>query len=164
MAGLILRPRARMLHGHDWVYTTEVLKTFGNPENGDVISIKDGKDRLLGSAIYNANSQIIARRFSRSRQTLDRDFFTRRIQIANAFRDRLGLPASPRRIVWSESDGLPGVIVDRYGNTAVLQTLTYAMDQHKHLLADVLQTELGLDGVWERNDAPVTAHSIPEAH
>ncbi len=51
MAGLILRPRAGMLHGHDWVYRTEVLKVFGDPADGDVISIKDGRDRLLGTAI-----------------------------------------------------------------------------------------------------------------
>ena len=48
MAGLVVRPRARILHGHDWVYASEVLKVFGNPADGDVISIKDGRDKLLG--------------------------------------------------------------------------------------------------------------------
>ena len=47
MAGLVVRPRARILHGHDWVYASEVLKVFGNPADGDVISIKDGRDKLL---------------------------------------------------------------------------------------------------------------------
>ena len=72
MAGIIIRPRSRILHGHDWVYATEVLKTWGNPEPGSVIAVKDGKDRLLGSAIYNPKSQIIARRFSRQRQEIGR--------------------------------------------------------------------------------------------
>ena len=71
MAGIIIRPRAQILHGHDWVYGTEVLKTFGSPADGDVISVKDGRDRMLGSAIYNSKSQIVARRFSRRRQDLD---------------------------------------------------------------------------------------------
>src|SRR5881392_2873748 len=58
MAGLVDKPRARILHGHDWVFSSEVLKAFGNPADGEVISLKDGKDRLIGSAIYNSKSQI----------------------------------------------------------------------------------------------------------
>lgn len=71
MAGLVIKPRSRILHGHDWVYASEVLKAFGSPRDGEVVSLKDGQDRLLGSAIYNAKSQIVARRFSRQRQELD---------------------------------------------------------------------------------------------
>jgi 23S rRNA (cytosine1962-C5)-methyltransferase len=78
MAGLVVRPRSRILHGHDWVYASEVLKVFGNPADGDVISLKDGRDRLLGCAIFNSKSQIVARRFSKRRQELDSDFFSRR--------------------------------------------------------------------------------------
>ena len=74
MAGIVIKPRARILHGHDWVFSSEVLKVFGNPADGDVISLKDGKDHLIGSAIYNSKSQIVARRFSRRRQDLDQDF------------------------------------------------------------------------------------------
>src|SRR5205823_3426654 len=79
MAGIVIRPRARILHGHDWVFSSELLKVFGNPADGDVISIKDGRDRMLGSAIWNSKSQIVARRFSHRRQELDLDFFKRRI-------------------------------------------------------------------------------------
>lgn len=74
MAGIVVKPRARILHGHDWVFSSEVLKVFGDPADGDVISLKDGKDHLIGSAIYNSKSQIVARRFSRRRQDLDQDF------------------------------------------------------------------------------------------
>jgi 23S rRNA (cytosine1962-C5)-methyltransferase len=164
MAGIIVRPRAGILHGHDWVYGTEVLKTFGNPADGDVISIKDGRDRLLGTAIYNSRSKIVARRISRRRQDLDGDFFRRRIAQASALRDRSGCRRDLRRVVWSESDGLPGVIADQYGNTAVLQTLTLAMDQQKAEIAAALIEVLGLDGVIERNDAPVrTAEGMESA-
>src|SRR5215475_12099201 len=82
MAGIVVKPRARIFHGHDWVYSSEVLKTFGDLQPGAVISLKDGRDRLLGSAIYNPVSQIIARRFSRRRQPLDLDFFLRRLSQA----------------------------------------------------------------------------------
>lgn len=155
MAGIIIKPRARIFHGHDWVYTSEVLKTFGQPEPGAVVSIKDGKDRMLGSAIYNPASQIVARRFSRKRQDLDADFFQRRISQAVAYRAKRGVDPNLCRLVWSESDGLPGVIVDRYGDVGVLQTLTLAMDQRKTLIVDALVSLLGLSCVMERNDAPV---------
>src|SRR6266567_978162 len=128
MAGIVVKPRARILHGHDWVFSSEVLKVFGNPADGDVISLKDGKDRLIGSAIYNSKSQIVARRFSR-----------RRIAQASEYRDRRSVDPNLRRVVWSESDGLPGVIIDRYGDHFVLQTLTLAMDMGKHLIVEAIE-------------------------
>jgi 23S rRNA (cytosine1962-C5)-methyltransferase len=158
MAGIVVKPRARILHGHDWVFSGEVLKAFGDPADGDVISLKDGRDRLLGSAIYNSKSQIVARRFSRRRQDLDLDFFQRRIAQAVEYRKRRGIDLRLCRLVWSESDGLPGVIVDRYGDHAVLQTLTLAMDMRKGLIVEVLKTASGalaLQSIIERNDAAV---------
>ena len=156
MAGLVVKPRSRIFHGHDWVYGTEVLKVFGEPKPGDIVSLKDVKDRALGSAIYNPVSQIVARRFSRQRQDLDADFFHRRVTQAVRFRERLpGYDARRGRVVWSESDGLPGVIVDRYGDFLVVQTLTKAMDDRKALLADALVAVLAPRGIIERNEASV---------
>ena len=98
MAGIIISPRARIFHGHEWVYATEIKKSFGNPQPGDVITLKDFRDRPLGTAIYNPQSQIVARRFSRRKQDLDLDFFTRRIGQAIEHRKQRGidetLPAS----------------------------------------------------------------------
>jgi len=155
MAGIVVKPRARILHGHDWVFSSEVLKVFGDPADGDVISLKDGRDKLIGSAIYNSRSQIVARRFSRQRQELDLDFFKRRIAQAAEYRDRRGVDPKLRRIVWSESDGLPGVIVDRYGDYFVLQTLTLAMDQRKELIVQAIVDLAGKVTIIERNDAPI---------
>jgi len=153
MPGIIIRPRARILHGHDWVYSSEVLKIYGNPKDGEVISIKDGRDRMLGSAIYQSQSQIIARRFSYQRQELDREFFVRRLQRAQEYRDRIGIDSSVRRVLWSESDGVPGLIIDRYNSVAVMQTLTLAMDQRRDLIAEVVQEVLGVETIIERNDS-----------
>jgi 23S rRNA (cytosine1962-C5)-methyltransferase len=173
MAGIVVKPRARILHGHDWVFSSEVLKVFGKPTDGDVISIKDGKDHLIGSAIYNSKSQIVARRFSRRKQDLDLDFFKRRIAQAAEYRLRRDVDAKLCRVVWSESDGLPGVIIDRYGDCFVLQTLTLAMDMRKDLIANALENVFcrasaslagdkvkagetpALQSIIERNDAPV---------
>jgi 23S rRNA (cytosine1962-C5)-methyltransferase len=155
MANVIVRPRARVFHGHDWVHDNEVLKVTGKPEDGAVVGLKDQRDRFLGSAIYNSRSKIPARRFSRQRQDLDADFFRRRIAMASEYRDKLGLNPRARREVWSESDGLPGLILDRYNDCAVLQTLTLAMDQRKDLIADAIEELLKPVCIIERNDAPV---------
>ena len=155
MGGIVVKPRARILHGHDWVFSSEVLKIFGNPADGDVISLRDGRDHLIGSAIYNSKSQIVARRFSRRKQDLDLDFFTRRIAQAAEYRARRHVDSKLCRIVWSESDGLPGVIIDRYGEHFVLQTLTLAMEMRKELIAQAIVQLFGAITIIERNDAPV---------
>jgi 23S rRNA (cytosine1962-C5)-methyltransferase len=155
MAGIVVKPRARILHGHDWVFASEVLKVFGKPADGDVISLKDGKDHLIGSAIYNSKSQIVARRFSRRKQDLDLDFFQRRIGQAVEYRTRRGIDPRLCRVVWSESDGLPGVIIDRFDEYFVLQTLTLAMDMRKGLIVNAMKDALAAENIIERNDAPV---------
>jgi len=160
MAGIIVKPRSRILHGHDWVYGGEILKTFGDPPNGGIVSIRDGKDRLLGTGMYNSQSQIVVRRFSRQRQELDLDFFQRRLAQSIEYRLRRKVDMRTCRLVWSESDGLPGLIIDRYGAAFVVQTLTLAMDQRLDLIITALKAEAeklaGPDYlIVERNDAPV---------
>src|SRR5688500_4169431 len=162
MAGLIIRPRSRIFHGHDWVYATEVAKIFGHPAAGDVDSLKDGADRLMSTAIYNARSQIVARRISRQRQALDPDFFERRIAQAIDYRRRRGIDPELCRLTWSESDGLPGLIVDRYGEHLVVQTLTLAFDQRIPLIVDALRKALTPTSIVARNDAPIRkAEGLP---
>ena len=154
MGGLVVKPRARIFHGHDWVYSTEVRKIFGDPQPGEVISLKDFKDRPLGSAIYNPASQIVARRFSRRKQDLDLEFFRRRLERAHALREALGLIQAPfvYRLVWSESDGLPGIVVDRYGDQWIFQTHTLAMDQRKEILVEALIQLFDPAVIVERNE------------
>ena len=155
MPGLIISPRARIFHGHEWVYASEIKKSFGNPQPGDVITLKDFRDRPLGSAIFNPASQIVARRFSRRRQDLDLDFFTRRIQQAINLRKELeGIDETLCRLVWSESDGIPGLIVDRYGDHLCVQTTTLAMDMRKDLIRDALVELLAPKSITLRNDSP----------
>ena len=154
MAGLIIAPRARIFHGHEWVYATEIKKSFGDPQPGDVVTLKDFRDRPLGSAIYNPQSQIVARRFSRRRQDLDLDFFTRRIRQSLEYRQRSGMDERLCRVVWSESDGIPGLIVDRYGDHLSVQTLTLAMDLRKEIIRDALVSLFSPKSIVLRNDSP----------
>ena len=157
MAGIVIKPRARIFHGHDWVYASEIRKLFGEPKAGEVISLKDYRDRPLGTAIYNPQSQIVARRISRRKQKLDEEFFSRRIGQAITLRERSGIDVNLARIIWSESDGLPGVIVDKYGDHLVLQTLTLAMYLHRKLIAKVLVDVLKPKSIVLRNDSPMLA-------
>lgn len=162
MAGLIISPRARIFQGHDWVYGTEVRKVFGNPQPGDVVALKDFKDRFLGSAMFNPHSQIVARRFSRRKQELNGDFFSRRISQAVELRRRLLPEETLTRLVWSESDGLPGLIVDRYADYLVVQTLTIAMERRLPIILNVLEDLLSPAGLlsgmippcWRRRALP----------
>ncbi len=156
MSGIVVKPRSRIFHGHEWVYAADVQKVFGSPAPGEVISLKDFKDRPLGSAIYNPRSQIVARRFSRHREDLDLPLFIRRLQRAWSRRERLTeIDHGLCRVVWSESDGLPGVVLDRYGPHFVLQTLTLAMDQRKDLLTRAVVDVFQPESLIERNDSPV---------
>ena len=161
MGGIVVRPRARILHGHDWVFSSEVLKVFGNPADGDVISIKDGRDRMLGSAIWNSKSQIVARRFSHRRQDLDLDFFKRRIAQAVEYRARRKVNPRLHRVVWSESDGLPGVILDWYAGQFVLQLTTLGMDQRKQMIVEAIESGVGFSPsrrFYEAKGQPMKEH------
>ncbi len=149
---LVVKPRSRIFHGHDWVYASDILSTRGAMAPGDVISLKDTRGQALGSAIYNNRSQIVARRFSFRKQDLDLEFFERRIERALSHRATLPVDQKLMRLVWSESDGVPGVIIDRYGSHVVLQTLTCAMDMRKDLIVQAIKSMLKPKTIIERND------------
>ena len=155
MSSLIIQPRSRLFHGHLWAYATDIKARQVDPMPGDVVMLKDVRGKPIGSAIYNPQSQISARLFSYRRQDLDADFFLRRIQRALKLREDSGVDARLARVVWSESDGLPGVIVDRYGDHLVLQTLTLAMDQRIDLIVEALKQVYAPVSIVERNEAPV---------
>lgn len=162
MPALIVKPRARIFHGHEWVYASEIQRLTGNPQPGDVIELVSARNRPLGSAIFNPASQIVARRISRRKQDLDAEFFVRRLERARDLRDQLGYADPVYRLVWSEADGLPGVVIDRYSDHFALQTLTLAMDQRKELIADAIETLFSPKSITERNDSPIRkAESLP---
>lgn len=163
MASLFLRPRARWFHGHPWVLSHEVDHLTGEPQTGDIVSVKDKKNRPLGTAIFNPQSQIIGRRISRRKEKLNHDFFRRRISRALQWRESLPeIDNKLCRLIWSEADFLPGVILDSYQNVLVLQTLTAAMAQHQQEIVDVLVELLEPQAIIGRNDAPVRkAEGLP---
>jgi 23S rRNA (cytosine1962-C5)-methyltransferase len=150
---LKLRPNARprVLTGHPWVFGNEVEALLPAEHDGEVVECRDRNNRLIGTGIYNSKSQIVWRRLSRDRVTLDAAYLRAALERAIARR----APSPPRRLVWSESDDLPGVVVDQYGDTLVVQVQTIAMEKRSAVLGDVLAELLQPAEIIFRNDAPI---------
>ncbi len=144
----------RLAGGHLWIYRSDVEKAPA-AEARDVVLVVDGRGRFLAKAFWSARSQIALRVVTRDEEPIDEAFFARRLSSAIALRERTFGDERFVRLVHGEADLLPGLVVDRYGDAAVLQTLVPATDRRKALLADLLANALGLRSVVERNDVRV---------
>ncbi len=155
-ASLKLKPnaRARVLTGHPWVFGNEVEALAPAEQDGEVLELRDRTGRFLGVGIYNSKSQIVWRRISRDRVALDASFIRGALERALARRGGVDSSAS-RRLVWSESDDLPGVVVDQFGDTLVVQIQTLAMDRRADLIVDALAALTGATEIILRNDASI---------
>ena len=147
--------RHRILDGHPWVFASEVDRLEGEATDGETVELRSAKGEALGSAIYNSRSQIVARRYARNLVALDERLMGMRLDDALACRGQWKTRGSARRLVWSESDQLPGLIVDRYDDVLVLQSLTAAMARREEIIADLLLQKTGCRVILARNDAPV---------
>ncbi len=160
---LKLKPNAkpRVLAGHPWVFANEVESLLPAEHDGDVVECRDRADRFLGSGVYNSKSQIIWRRFSRERAALDAGFLRGALQRAIARRDAdltLGnssFAPNCRRLVWSESDDLPGLVVDQFADALVVQVQSAAMEKRRVLVGDLLSELTQSAEIIYRNDAPI---------
>ena len=142
---------------HPWVFSGAVASVDGKPESGDTIEVRSAAGELLALAAYSPHSQIRARVWSWDRHEIDTGFFARRIEDAAAARQALGIDSASNalRLVHGEADGLPGVITDRYGETAVMQILSAGAERWRDAIADALCGLAGVERVWERSDADV---------
>jgi 23S rRNA (cytosine1962-C5)-methyltransferase len=142
-----------VLSGHPWVFANEVEALLPATHDGEVVECRDRTGRFIGSGIYNSKSQIVWRRLSRDRVALDAAYLRR--ALTEAVARRKGSAATNVRLVWSESDDLPGVVVDRFGDTLVVQVQTLAMEKRSALLSDVLAEIVQPAEIIFRNDAPI---------
>ena len=147
--------KARILTGHPWVFANEVEALLGTEHDGRVVECRDRAGRFLGSGIYNSKSQIIWRRLSRERLELDEAYLRAALHRSVARRQTVaGEPAlAYQRLVWSESDELPGVVADQFGDTIVVQIQTLAMDYYSTKIGDLLAELTGAKEVIFRNDS-----------
>ncbi len=149
------RGAERLQRGHLWIYRADVEKVPAGVEAGDVVQVLDGRGRFLAKAFWSARSKISLRVVTQDEEPVDEAFFARRLASAIELRERAFGAERFVRLVHGEADLLPGLVVDRYGDAAVLQTLVPATDRRKALLADLVANALSLRTVVERNDVRV---------
>jgi len=145
----------RLLAGHPWIYRNEVAGWPPSVEPGDLVDVLDGRRRFLGRGYLNPRSTIAIRLFGHDRLPIDQDFFTSRIRQAQAWREKMLGERSAYRVVHGEADGLPGLIVDRYGDALAIQVLTAGMDRRRDLIVKALKEVLAPRTIVARNDTPM---------
>lgn len=139
--------------GHPWIYAGHIQDTVGVLQAGDVVDVYTATKQFCGRGFYNPHSKIRVRLLTDREEAIDEDFFRARLLSAFRLRQRLTLKSNAYRLVYGESDLLPGLVVDQYHDIAVMQTLSYGLDCRKELLADVLVEARSLRAVYLRNDA-----------
>jgi 23S rRNA (cytosine1962-C5)-methyltransferase len=148
------------LHRHPWIFSGAVARIVGDPADGDLVEVHDAGGNFLAHGLLNRRSQIVVRLLNWERDRLpDATFWHRRLERAMAGRATLAAePATNAyRLVHAEADGLPGLIVDRYGDYLVVQFLILGMARRKEEIADLLMELATPCGIWERSDATVVA-------
>ena len=177
MADLVLKSgrEKSLLRRHPWIFSGAVHHVDGNIASGGTVNLLSFKGDFLAQAAYSPSSQIRARVWTFDPdEVVDADFFRKRIHTALQTRTTLGLLTTENtggknsvgsvlsvvntdayRLIHAESDGIPGLIVDRYADVLVLQSLTAGSELWKETLADILLEETGLHTIYERSDADV---------
>jgi 23S rRNA (cytosine1962-C5)-methyltransferase len=159
MPKIILKPgrEKSLLRRHPWVFSGAIHHLEGNPASGSTVDLISAEGHFLARAAYSPASQIRARVWTFNDEPIDSEFFRKRIRAAIQARHTWRLPPATDsfRLLYAESDGIPGLIVDEYNDILVLQSLTAGSEYWKDTLADLLLEESGLSTLYERSDADV---------
>ena len=148
----------RIRSGHPWVFSNEIGDIEGSPESGGEVLVRDHRGGVVGVGLYNPKSLIAARLFARRERPIDADLFRERVRNARALRERIYPVETTYRLIYSEGDFLPGLIVDRYGDYLGVQSLTAGIERRLDTVLDVLQEVMEPAGILCRRDAPARAY------
>jgi len=143
----------RCLSGHLWVFAGEIGKVQGSPVAGDVVDVQTHAGQFCGRGFFNPHSKIRVRLLTFQDEVIDEQFWSARFRRAVELRSRVVADTDAYRVVHAEGDLLSGLLVDRYGDLLVMQTLAFGMDRRKELLGDFLMTLNGAKRVYLRNDS-----------
>ena len=146
----------RITSGHLWIYRSDVSEASA-AEPGAVVRLFDRKKHYWGQGLYSSASQIAVRLLTREERPFDEAFLAERIRAAAAFREQVAPGVQARRLVGAEGDLLPSLIIDRYGDCFVIQTLSQGMDRLKPAIVEILRKEFAPLSIIERNDVAVRA-------
>ncbi len=151
-----------VLAGYLWVYAGHIAEMAGEPAPGDVVEVCTHSGRVIGRGLFNAHSKIRVRLLTFRDEPIDEKFWASRIAAAQALRRRIVSGTTAYRLIHGESDLLPGLIVDRYADVLVMQTLSFGMARRKDLLADLLVQATDASSVYLRNDVhSLTLEGLP---
>ena len=145
---------SRLASGHPWVFASDVIDR-GQAAPGDAVRVVDTSGRTLGTAHYSSTSQICLRLLSARAETIDREFYRQRVAAADQRRRGLVSDTDAYRVVHGEGDLLPALVVDRYGDYLVVQTLDQGMERAKAEIVSALEEVFSPRGMVERNDVAV---------
>ena len=151
---LVRGKEKRVFGGHPWIFRSDIARVDGEDAAGSVVRVESSRGQFLAMAVYNPRSQIALRILSRREEPIDRAFIFSRVQRALTYR-RAFADLRSCRLIFAESDGLPAVIADAFGDVIVLQVLCLGMEQFKNDVVDALVEALHPAGIYERNDVPV---------
>jgi 23S rRNA (cytosine1962-C5)-methyltransferase len=155
----------RIAAGHLWLYAGELGDIKGMPEAGDVVDVFTSAGRLYGRGLFNPHSKIRVRLLTMEEEAIDEAFWARRVRSAEDLRRRVVSGTDAYRLIHGEGDLLPGLVVDRYADLLVMQTLAFGMDRRKELLADLLSEQMKPDAIYLRNDSKSRAlEGLPLSH
>jgi 23S rRNA (cytosine1962-C5)-methyltransferase len=155
----------RIQAGHPWIYSRNISKITHDPPDGTVVQVRDHRRRFLGLGFYHSGSKLQVRLISRSKVSVDTEFFRQRIQTALDWRQRHLASRACYRLVNSESDGLSGLVVDRYGDVLVVQTSSLGMDQRLDMIVEALREVVDPIAILERNNSTGRKmEGLPERH
>jgi 23S rRNA (cytosine1962-C5)-methyltransferase len=149
------RGSARWTSGHPWIYRSDVVAS-PEPADAGVVAVADASGLPVGQALWSPTSEIRLRRLAGPGETIDAEWWERRLE--EAAHRRGGIDATAYRVVHAEGDGLPSLVVDRYGPVAVVQLLSAGLEARRHEVLDAVEAALRPDGVLLRNDAGVRRH------
>ena len=144
----------RVYTRHPWIFRSDIEQVSGDVQPGEIVDVVSSKGRFLCRAFFNPNSQIALRIMTYHPEDVNRDFIFNRIHEAVEYR-RSFADLSSCRLVFAESDRMPALIVDSFGEILVLQCLALGMEKFKKTITEALIEELHPKGIWERNDVPV---------
>ncbi len=146
---------ARLLAGHQWIFSNEILNVDGSPAAGDVVEILRYDRHFLGLGFFNPHSLISVRFLTSQQEEISQDFFERRVINALNLRTRLFPHSDSFRLVNGESDFLPGLVIDKYNEFLSIQTLSCGMDRRMNEICNILESLLHPKAIIERNDTPL---------
>ena len=150
---VLARPKEIVGTGHLWIYAGFIHAVRGQPVSGDLVDVVMPGGRFYARGLYNPESKIRVRILTFQEEPITTAFWRERIAQAVRLRTRIVSETTAYRLIYGEADRLPGLIIDRYDDVLVMQTLSSGMDRRKEMLADVLCEETGCSRVYLRNDA-----------